>query len=191
MWGGFLLIITLNALFLIPLLHYTNIRRFIRRKQRAFSKARLTHTKRDQDRYKRLQKEVQWEIRRAHRRFMEEKVSESHTKNPKRFWAYIKSKGQEMMGVAPLKNSDGFLRSDKESKASVLNHQFSSVFTRESDGQLPDKGPSPYPTMPNITVCERGVQKLLQYLNCHKASGPDELPNQILHTAAEELLPIR
>ena len=36
---------------------------------------------------------------------MEEIVSESHTKNPKRFWAYIKSKGQEMMGVAPLKTA--------------------------------------------------------------------------------------
>jgi len=36
----------------------TNIRRLIRRKQRAFSKAKSTHTKRDRDRYKRLQQEV-------------------------------------------------------------------------------------------------------------------------------------
>jgi len=70
----------------------TNIRRFIRRKQRAFSKARSTHAKRDRDIYKRLQQEAQWEIRRAHRRYMEEIVSESHTKNPKRFWTRVKGR---------------------------------------------------------------------------------------------------
>ena len=168
----------------------THIKRAIKRKQKAFKKARSTGTKRDRDRYKRLQQEVQWEVRRANRQYMQDIISESQTKNPKRFWSYIKSKGQEMIGVAPLKNEDGFLRSDNQSKASILNQQFSSVFTREPVGQLPDKGPSSYPTMPDITVSERGVRKLLQNLNCHKASGPDEIPTQILHAAADELAPI-
>ena len=43
------------------------IRRLIRRKQRAYTKSRRTGKKRDQDRYKRLQSEVQLQIRKSHK----------------------------------------------------------------------------------------------------------------------------
>ena len=36
----------------------------------------------------------------------------------------------------------------------------------------------------------KGVFILLNNLKCHKACGPDEIPNFILKTAAEELTPI-
>ena len=79
-----------------------SIKRAIRRKHRAYRKSKRTNTKRDRDRYKRLQQHVQWEIRRANRQYMQDIVSESYTDKPKRFWSYVKSKGQESMGVAPL-----------------------------------------------------------------------------------------
>lgn len=175
---------------------YTNpwmnstIKRTIRRKQKAFKKARKSNSKRDRDRYKRLQKEVQWHTRRANRQYMQDIISDSSPDNKKKFYSYIKSKGQEMVGVAPLKNIAGFIRSDSKSKASILNQQFSSVFTREPTENLPDKGPSSHPSMSSITVREPGVRKLLQNLNCHKAAGPDEIPTRFLHLAADELAPI-
>ena len=95
-----------------------------------------------------------------------------------------------MGGVAPLKNIAGFIRSDSKSKASILNQQFSSVFTREPTGNLPDKGPSSHPCMSSFTVMEPGVRKLLQNLNCHKAAGPDKIPTRFLHLAADDLAPI-
>jgi len=52
-----------------PLMNHT-IKRTIRRKQKAFKKARKSNSKRDRDRYKRLQKEVQWDTRRARRRYI-------------------------------------------------------------------------------------------------------------------------
>ena len=41
--------------------------------------------------------------------YMQDIVSESYTEKPKRFWSYVKSKGQESICVASLKNQDGFL----------------------------------------------------------------------------------
>jgi hypothetical protein len=98
----------------------TTIRRKINRKQKAHKKARKTKKKRDVDRYKRLQQEVQYEVRQTNKKYMED-VSTDYKENSKKFWLFIKSKGQEWTGVAPLKNKMGFLQSDNKSKAEILN----------------------------------------------------------------------
>ena len=103
------------------------IRLLIRRKQQ---KARRTGKKRDKDRYKRLQSDVQLQIRKLHKGYMQEVVSDSYIGNPKKFWSYIKSAGQEASGVSPLINENGFLKSDSQSRANILNGQFESVFTK-------------------------------------------------------------
>ena len=139
----------------------TTIRRKINQKQKAHKKARKTKKKRDKDRYKRLQQEVQWEVRQANKKYMEE-VSSDYRDNAKKFWSYIKSKGQEWTGVAPLKNKMGFLQSDNKSKADILNDQFQSVFTKENLNNFPDKGKSPYSTMKDIKISTNGVHKLLK-----------------------------
>ena len=114
-------------------------------------------------------------------------MSDTFKENPKKFWAYVKSTGQEASGVFPLKNKDGFLKSDSTSKANILNEQFVSVFTKEDTSSLPDKGPSPYPSMPNIEVNWKGVHTLLKGLKPYKATGPDSIPAFILKAAANEL----
>ena len=81
---------------------------------------------------------------------MQEVVSESYEGNRKTFWCYIKSAGSEATGLSPLKNEDGFLKSDSHSKANILNRQFESVFTKEDTSSMPDKGHSPYPDMPKL-----------------------------------------
>ena len=121
----------------------TTIRRKINRKEKAHKKARKTKKKRDVDRYKRLQQEVQYEVRQANKKYMED-VSTDYKENSKKFWLFIKSKGQEWTGVAPLKNKMGFLQSDNKSKAEILNEQFQSVFTKENLNNCPNKGNSPY-----------------------------------------------
>ena len=50
----------------------------------------------------------------------------------------------------------------------------------ERDGPLPDKGPSPHPTMPKISITISGIRKLLQNLDIHKAMGPDQISAEIL-----------
>ena len=109
--------------------------------------------------------------------------------NSKKLWLYIKHKKQDSSGVAPLEDTDGILYSDTPAKADILNNQFRSVFTKEDFDNLPSKGPSPHPTMPNLQVNSNGIKQLLKGLNIHKATGPDAIPTSFLHDYAE-LAPI-
>ena len=168
----------------------TEIRRAIRRKQRAHSKARRTKKKKDTDRYRRLQREVKHMIRVANRQYIETTINEAYTSNNKRFWSYVKSKGQESSGIPPLKSKDGFLKSDSYNKAEILNEQFRSVFTEEDLTNIPDKGQSPFIPMKNILITNQGVLKLLQNLKTSKATGPDSIPAYLLKTAAKEITPV-
>ena len=167
----------------------THLRRLSNKKQRAYTKARKGGRQKDWARYNRLKAELQREMRTAHTTYMEQTVSEDLKNNPKQFWSYIKSRKQDSSQIVSLKSKDGFLHSDTETKASILNDQFQSVYTREDLSTLPDMGQSHHPTMNNIKVHERGVEKLFRGLRPHKATGPDEIPAFILKAAAGALSP--
>ncbi len=91
----------------------------------------------------------------------------------------MKNLKKDHTGVAPLKHQNQLV-TDSLSKASALNAQFQSIFTQEPPGSLPDKGPSPHPTMPEIQKPQHGIEKLLKDLNVHKAMGPDEISSHFL-----------
>ena len=74
---------------------------------------------------------------------MQKAVSKILKDNQKKFWSIIKNKGREATGACLLKNKDGFIKSDSQSKANILNDQFVLAFTEEDTSLLPDKGPSP------------------------------------------------
>ena len=59
--------------------------------------------------------------------------------------------------------------------------QFKPAFTREGNSDLPSKWASPFSSMVDITVDPKGVAKLLDGLNVHKASGLDGLNARVLH----------
>ena len=137
-----------------------------------------------------MPKEVKSEINEAHKQYMVSIVSEDFTSKSKKFWSYVASKRQDSAGVAPLKNTEGFLQSDSLRKAEILNQQFQSAFTEEDTSNIPSKGDSPFPDMENIQVNAEGVKKLLLDLKVDKATGPDSIPAFILKTASDELAPI-
>ena len=118
---------------------------------------------------------------------MRDIISPEAKQNPKKFWSFLKGKKQESSGVAPLRSTDGLIHSDSGTKANILNAQFKSVFTKEDLSSMPDKGPSPYDTMAPITITTPGVQKLLQNLQPHKATGPDSIPARLLKELSTEL----
>ena len=168
----------------------TNLRRMMRRKQRAHRKAKKYGQTKDWDRFKKLQSEVQRSSRSAHRRYMADVVSNDLKEDSKRFWSFVNSKRQESTGVAPLTNKDGYLQSDSTKKAEILNEQFQSIYTEEDTDNIPDKGPSPFASMNNITINLNGVKMLLKELRPFKASGPDGIPTFILRAAADEVSPM-
>ena len=97
-----------------------------------------------------------------------------HEKNEKakKFWSFVKSLKKDAFGINSLREN-GILKTDTLDKANFCNRQFESAFTRESDTEIPSIGTSPFSPMGEITVDPKGVLKLLNNLNKHKASGPD------------------
>ena len=101
----------------------------------------------------------------------------------KRFWTYVKHQKTDHSGVAPLK-VNGKLVSNPRSKAEAPNAKFQSVFTRESDLNI-DPPSQIAPSLPEISISTRGVEKLLRQLKPGKASGPDNISPRVLKELAD------
>lgn len=113
-------------------------------------------------------------------------LNDDINKNPKRFWSFIKSKRCDASGVAPL-TKDGTTHSDSMKKANILNDQFTSVFTSEDTTCIPELDTTTYPKVPDFSINQKRVLKLLSGLNPHKATGPDGISGQFLKVLANEI----
>ena len=170
----------------------TAMRRLSRKKHRLFKKARKSHGKhRDVmwARYKSCKASFNTGIKQARDYYLNNIISSAFDdNNTKPFWKFVRSKRCDNTGIAPLKDS-GRLHTDSQSKANILNNQFTSVFNIEDTSDIPvPSGPS-YPSMPEFEINVCGVQKLLHTIKPNKASGPDSIPCRVLKEAASELAP--
>ena len=139
------------------------------------------------DRYRSFQCECKKQFRYAEWNHINSVIQEGlDNKNSKPFWKYVKCKKQDNIGVSPLKQK-GNLISDSKGKADILVEQFQSVFTQVKDSILPDLSNKKIPSMRNIIIESKGVEKLLSNLKTSKAVGPDIIPNIVLKTCASEL----
>ena len=80
--------------------------------------------------------------------------------------------------------------SDSSSKSEILNKQFQSVFTKKSTTATPRLFGNKYPSIGNLSITLKGVQKLLEKINISKAAGPDLIPGRMLNMLAPVLAPI-
>ena len=78
------------------------------------------------------------------------------------------------------------MHSNSRRKAEILNNQFCSVFTLKDTTNIPKLPGQPNTQMHKFEITVQGVTKLLEGLNVGKASGPDELPNLFLKSAANK-----
>ena len=77
--------------------------------------------------------------------------------NSKPFWKYVKSKKQDNIGAAPLKQK-GNLITDAKAKADILVEQFQSVFTKNDDHTKPKVNTKkPLPNIKRLTVLDSSV----------------------------------
>jgi hypothetical protein len=99
-------------------------------------------------RYHQIKRASEKECKKVYKDYIHNIISPDLTNNTKRFWGFIKSRRCDSVGVSPLKDTDGITYSDIESKANVLNHQFSSVFNcNEDKNTIPCKGQTPHTDM--------------------------------------------
>ena len=172
-----------------PLFMEVPIYRLRRRKQRAYNRARKTQDKRDWDAFVTCQKEFRKDLNKAEQDFISNNLITAMKENTKQFWSYMKRLGNGEKGVADLLVNNTII-SDGKGKAEALNHQFASVFTKESKANVPSMGPSNIGDIPKLIISEAGVLKQLQNLMPNKAPGPDQLPPWFLKMFAIKLAPM-
>ena len=107
-------------------------------------------------------------------------VSGPGTKNKQLYSFYVKSMKSDSSGVAPLKR-DGVSYSKAQDKAEILNSQLSSDYPRKKiSPSISDLDPGISATVPSLHIEENGVRKILESLNPHQATGPDQISSRFL-----------
>lgn len=159
----------------------------VRKKHKLFRKWQETRADEDYQAYLRARNQARKACRNA-QRDLEKKVAADSKTNPKAFWNYVKSKTSTRTGIADLKNEDGTKTTSDGDKAELLNRFFSSVFTREDGGPVPEAPEFPLTEeILDLEFAVDDVKKQLKELKVGKATGPDGIPPSILVQAAEEL----
>jgi hypothetical protein len=166
-----------------------NLKRQVKKKQRMYAKAKDTNKRDDWKNYRQCRNQTKRNIKKQYWTYMNTIIDPDKDKAHRKLFKFIKSQKKDTSGVSPLKTTQGLLSKSKD-KAEALNQQFKSAFTPPDPSPHPDKGPSPHPIMPDFTVTENGVLKLLEELNPNKAPGPDGVSGKILKTMASEIAPI-
>ena len=143
---------------------------------------------RDENKYKeytRTRNQVKKMVRKA-KRNMEMDIAKNVKENPKKFWQYANSKRKTKTGISELKyqkedGSEGITEGDKQ-KAEVLANFFSSVFTQEPDGDIPNiENVEISHPFQDKEISEEEVLKIMKDLKPNKSAGPDELhPKSLL-----------
>ena len=86
---------------------------------------------------------------------------------------------------------EGKLHSDPTQQANLLNKQFQSVFVEEDHKiPVPNLVGTDSPSIGDLEITTKGVEKQLSTLNINEASGPDQFPNIFLKQTATALAPL-
>ena len=163
------------------------ITREIRAKRRAWKAWKKDGIPALRTRYENLRKSVTKMIRNAKRK-MEKELANERSKNEKKFSRYIRSKTKSRTTIGPLQGRDGNKITGDKDMANELNMQFSSVFTRDHSGRIPDMEDENAPEMKNLIITHRMVRKQIRKLKKDSAPGPDGITPRILQTLEEQLI---
>ena len=113
-------------------------------------------------------------------------LTQTTTQLPNIYGLLLRAKGRTI--ISTLKHQ-GETFVDATDKANVFADYFSSVFTSEDITHIPTLSTDPLPSISPIQIHVDGVYQLLQNIQQHKASTPDNLPARFLKEVAYEISP--
>ena len=161
----------------------------IEKKHKLMQLAKKTGIPSDWTKYEQPKSITEKQVRQAHLNYVNAILNKSlEHGNNKPFLKCIKERRNDNIGVVAIKNN-GIPYHDSKTKAELLNHQFKSVLLWMMTDHLPTISYPIYPNVENITISIEGVEKTLDNINIHKASGPDKISN-ILKTCSKEISPV-
>jgi len=162
----------------------------MRRKKKLYYLSKRTNSDTIKNEFKKLKASVQRQLRSSYQQYLQNILCNPHNphKVKKHFWSFIKKLKHDPCGVSSLLSNNTYV-SDALAKASILNSYYQSIITEENDN-IPDKGPSPFPTIPSININMQGVLDLIKALDVHKAYGPDNIPQRVLKEVAYIIAPL-
>ena len=137
--------------------------------------------------YKEIERELFYATRRAKRQ-RENVIATEGKKNPRQFYAHLKSVTKGRSTVGPLKDNGQVLSSNKD-MASLLNEYFTEVFTEEDLSSIPEVENLAPPGVSLDTVFFEPIkiQEKLKSLRNFSAPGPDGLLSNVLKSLSFEL----
>ena len=139
-----------------------------RRKRRLYKKAKKGNKDEDWIAFKQARKDMRNQLRKARYSYINTYLQENFKTNPKT-WSFIKNFQKENVGVSDLKDG-GNIISDSKVKANILNQQFQSVFTQETQATTDIKiHGDAYEEISSLQITAKGVEKQLKELVPSKA----------------------
>ena len=169
------------------------IRHLIRKRKRAFRKAKLTDTQANWEKFRKLRNKVISLIRESKKNRNEQLTNTLRNQrlSSKDWWTTLKTFISPLYrnSNAPLEK-DGIIYSESINKANLLNDYFrDQTLLDEQNATLPNMPVYNGTILSNFVITEAEVKAALLSLPLGKASGPDEINNRVLQALATELSP--
>ena len=179
------------------------IKKKIKKRDRCYKKYKKTSDIKQKETYQQLKHEIQRDKRNQYWKYLEELFQPDENEHPyqsmKKFWTYIKHCKKENSGISSI-NKEGTLLTSAHDKATALNEQFRSVFSKQqplslkqlAENKTRDENKHVNETqavIDDIVVTPIGIAKLLKQLDPAKACGPDNIQARVLKELADEIAP--
>ncbi|MES9991692.1 MAG: reverse transcriptase domain-containing protein, partial [Candidatus Thiodiazotropha sp.] len=169
-----------------------SIKRHIRKRKRAYKKAKRTNTNSNWTKFRKLRNEVTTMLRDSKTSFKAKLADKlkSESLTAKDWWSTLKHFiAPNSKSTIPPLEVDNHVYTDELDKANILNNFFQTqTKLDENNATLPDQVPITVASeLSNIVLSPIEVESILKTLTIGKASGPNALNNRVLREIASEL----
>jgi len=186
-WDKFVPVSVVKSNGKVPWMSYKAVK-LVRKKHRVFSK----YKDKDHLACKRASKVASCEVKKAKYNF-ERKLAENIKKDTKSFYGYVKgrAKAGRSRSIGLLVNDQNVVVDSAEEMSQEFNKFFSSVFTKERTGEVPEANwvyKENSNGLNDIDITKEKVSAKLDKLRDDKAAGADDLLPRFLNSIKKEII---
>uniref|UniRef100_A0A147BCJ7 Putative rna-directed dna polymerase from mobile element jockey-like protein n=1 Tax=Ixodes ricinus TaxID=34613 RepID=A0A147BCJ7_IXORI len=185
----------------------TDIVKLARRKRLLFNRARKQHCASSYTKTRSLQKDIKRLVHKSHQEYVTS-IAARAAKEPKLFWAYVKSQRKSSSPGHPVFKHNQKLVSDPNTIASLFSEHFSSIWSPHTTPAFlprkplvpplaspshpanPESSPPPGASLSPLSITEQDLEESLTSLRPAQNPGPDRVHPAFLQLSAPLTKPI-